>query len=57
MGRPTSVGAVCGWLAGAYWGECGIPQEWLDGLARSDMNERGLAGLVADGGAAIGPGM
>ncbi|MFH1268123.1 MAG: ADP-ribosylglycohydrolase family protein, partial [Planctomycetota bacterium] len=35
-----TTGAVCGQLAGAYWGEAGIPAEWLDGLARKDMIEQ-----------------
>ena len=39
-------GAVCGQLAGAYWGESGIPQEWQDGLARRDMVEKVLQGLL-----------
>jgi len=41
-----TTGAVCGQLAGAYWGEFGIPQDWLERLARRDMIERALAGLV-----------
>jgi ADP-ribosyl-[dinitrogen reductase] hydrolase len=32
-----TTGAVCGQLAGAYWGESGIPQEWLEGLAKRDI--------------------
>ena len=40
-----TTGAVCGQLAGAYWGESGIPGEWRDGLARRDMIEKTLAGL------------
>jgi ADP-ribosylglycohydrolase len=32
-----TTGAVCGQLAGAYWGESGIPGAWLEGLARRDM--------------------
>lgn len=32
-----TTGAVCGQLAGAYWGVQGIPGEWLDGLARRDL--------------------
>ena len=32
-----TTGAVCGQVAGTYWGESGIPQEWRDGLARMDM--------------------
>lgn len=42
-----TTGAVCGQLAGAYWGESGIPQEWRDGLARSDMIEDALTALGA----------
>jgi len=43
-----TTGAVCGQLAGAYWGESGIPGEWLEGLARRDMIERALHGFVGD---------
>jgi ADP-ribosyl-[dinitrogen reductase] hydrolase len=25
-----TTGAVCGQMAGAYWGVAGIPPEWLD---------------------------
>jgi len=41
-----TTGAVCGQFAGAYWGETGIPAEWQDGLARKDMIERALKGLL-----------
>ena len=41
-----TTGAVCGQLAGAYWGESGIPKEWRDGLARPEMIEKALKGLV-----------
>lgn len=41
-----TTGAVCGQLAGAYWGESGIPSEWLTGLARRDMLEKALHGLL-----------
>ena len=41
-----TTGAVCGQLAGAYWGESGIPQEWLKGLARRDMIEGVLSKLL-----------
>jgi ADP-ribosyl-[dinitrogen reductase] hydrolase len=41
-----TTGAVCGQLAGAYWGESGIPKEWLDGLARRDLIEKALQGLL-----------
>ena len=43
-----TTGAVCGQLAGAYWGESGIPQEWRDGLARPEMIGNALRGLVGD---------
>ena len=41
-----TTGAVCGQLAGAYWGESGIPTEWRDGLARPEMIEKALRGLL-----------
>jgi ADP-ribosylglycohydrolase len=41
-----STGAVCGQLAGACWGEAGIPPEWRAGLARRDMIENALAGVL-----------
>jgi ADP-ribosylglycohydrolase len=41
-----TTGAVCGQLAGAYWGESSIPQEWSDGLAARDQVERALHALV-----------
>ena len=41
-----TTGAVCGQLAGAYWGESGIPKHLLDGLARRDMIEAALAHLL-----------
>ncbi len=40
-----TTGAVCGQLAGAYWGESGIPVRWRESLARRDLIERALAGL------------
>ena len=39
--------AVCGQLAGAYWGETGIPDQWLSGLAGRDMIEKAIAGLLS----------
>ena len=42
-----TTGAVCGQLAGAYWGESGIPLRWRENLARPDLIERALAGLAA----------
>lgn len=44
-----TTGAVCGQLAGAYWGESGIPAEWLEGLARKEMIEDALARCVEKG--------
>ena len=41
-----TTGAVCGQLAGACWGESGIPAEWRDGLARKDIIEPILAKLL-----------
>ncbi|HEU4752023.1 MAG TPA: ADP-ribosylglycohydrolase family protein, partial [Armatimonadota bacterium] len=41
-----TTGAVCGQLAGACWGEGGIPEEWRQGLARTDLIELALAGLL-----------
>src|SRR3954471_15244060 len=43
-----TTGAICGQLAGAYWGESGIPKEWRDGLARPDMLEEALRSLVGN---------
>ena len=40
-----TTGAICGQLAGAYWGASGIPKAWCDGLARRDLIEQALAGL------------
>jgi len=40
-----TTGAVCGQLAGACWGESGIPQSLRSGLARSEMIDQALAGL------------
>ncbi len=41
-----TTGAVCGQLAGACWGEPGIPVEWRKELARGDMIEGALSGLL-----------
>jgi ADP-ribosylglycohydrolase len=45
-GHADTTGAVCGQLAGACWGESGIPPEWLQGLARRDVVENDLSRLV-----------
>ena len=41
-----TTGAVCGQLAGAYWGESSIPREWRHGLARPKMIEKALQALL-----------
>ncbi len=47
-----TVGAIAGQLAGATYGESGIPQRWRDGLAKKDelrltaIAVAGLAGVV-----------
>ena len=41
-----TTGAVCGQLAGAYWGESGMPVLWLENLDRRDMIESALTGLL-----------
>jgi len=43
-----TTGAVCGQLAGAYWGESGIPAVWRKDLARQDLIEAALQGLLKD---------
>ena len=42
-----TTGAICGQLAGAYWGESTIPEGLKSGLARMDMLENALAGILA----------
>lgn len=41
-----TTGAICGQLAGAYWGELNIPDTQRSGLARFDMLETALAGIL-----------
>ncbi len=41
-----TTGAICGQLAGAYWGESNIPEPLRSGLARMDVIEVALAGIV-----------
>jgi ADP-ribosyl-[dinitrogen reductase] hydrolase len=41
-----TTGAVCGQLAGAFWGESGIPARLRQGLARYDMLNEALDGLI-----------
>ncbi|MFO0872238.1 MAG: ADP-ribosylglycohydrolase family protein [Pirellulales bacterium] len=42
-----TTGAVCGQLAGAYWGESGVPRRWRDRLARRDLIEDILQRLMS----------
>jgi ADP-ribosyl-[dinitrogen reductase] hydrolase len=41
-----TTGAVTGQLAGAFWGETGIPESLLTGLARFDMIDKALEGII-----------
>jgi len=41
-----TTGAICGQLAGAYWGESKIPESLRSGLARFDLLENALAGIL-----------
>jgi ADP-ribosyl-[dinitrogen reductase] hydrolase len=41
-----TTGAVCGQFAGAFWGESGIPESLRAGLARYDLIEAALKGIV-----------
>ncbi len=40
-----TTGAICGQLAGACWGESGVPEKWREGLVRPEMIDAGLSGL------------
>jgi ADP-ribosylglycohydrolase len=42
-----TTGAVCGQLAGAYFGESGLPAEWLTGLCGREEIERVLQRLLS----------
>jgi ADP-ribosyl-[dinitrogen reductase] hydrolase len=44
-----TTGAICGQLAGAYWGELGISESLRTGLARMDMIEKALDGIAKTG--------
>jgi ADP-ribosyl-[dinitrogen reductase] hydrolase len=44
-----TTGAICGQLAGAYWGESNISDGLRSGLARMDMLESALAGILGVG--------
>ena len=41
-----TTGAICGQLAGAYWGESGISESLRSGLARMEMLEKALTGIT-----------
>src|SRR5205814_2070085 len=41
-----TTGAICGQLAGAFWGESKIPESLRSGLAQIDMLENALAGIL-----------
>ncbi len=41
-----TTGAICGQLAGAYWGESGISDSLRSGLARMELLESALTGIV-----------
>jgi ADP-ribosyl-[dinitrogen reductase] hydrolase len=41
-----TTGAVCGQLAGAYWGLSGIPASLLDGLAQREVIESAVSWLL-----------
>jgi ADP-ribosyl-[dinitrogen reductase] hydrolase len=40
-----TTGAICGQLAGAFWGESGISESLRSGLARMDLLEKALEGI------------
>lgn len=48
-----TTGAICGQLAGAYWGESMIPESLRSGLARMDLLESALAGILVDPGSKL----
>jgi ADP-ribosylglycohydrolase len=43
-----TTGAICGQLAGAFWGESQIPGPLRSGLARQDLIEEALTGIVGE---------
>jgi ADP-ribosyl-[dinitrogen reductase] hydrolase len=43
-----TTGAICGQLAGAFWGESQIPGPLRSGLARMDLIEEALTGIVGE---------
>src|SRR5258706_2092077 len=49
-GDANGIGAVYGQIAGAFYGASGIPSEWVQKLARLDLIETCLAGLIKGNG-------
>jgi ADP-ribosyl-[dinitrogen reductase] hydrolase len=45
-GDADTAGAVCGGLAGTYYGYGGIPKRWLDVLEKKDELEEAATGLL-----------
>ncbi len=43
-----TTGAICGQLAGAYWGESKIPHAFRTGLAKMDMLEKAIHGILSE---------
>lgn len=43
-----TTGAICGQIAGAFWGESTIPESLRSGLARRELLENALAGMFVD---------
>src|SRR4029079_18434563 len=43
-----TTGAICGQLAGAYWGESKIAKTLRLGLARMDLLEHALGGIMGE---------
>jgi len=41
-----TTGAICGQFAGGYWGESAIPEDLRSGLARRDLLEAALSGIL-----------
>lgn len=41
-----TTGAVCGQIAGAYWGTRGMPEQWLQGIARRDLLDPAIDALL-----------
>ena len=42
-----TTGAICGQLAGAYWGESGISESLRTELARMDLIQAALEGILS----------